>query len=171
LTTAQRQAFILGAMYIDWSGLKVAAIALQSVRQAAIYASSDLPADEQQRFVERVNKRAYRERWLANVHAMSKPRDNGAMPLSKPVQTGSDALEIALQRDERETRASLSKYARKVSKTAAASPDIEQAPLVHKVAQTAGIVHKWDQKTGAPNVMVNIALLGIDPGDVEVSEG
>jgi len=69
---------------IDWPGIRAAAIALNSVRLAAIKASQNLPPDEQRRFVERVNKRAYRERWLDKAKVLSKPRDNGSLPLSKP---------------------------------------------------------------------------------------
>ena len=69
---------------VDWPGLRAAAVALQSVRLAAIKASAHLPPDEQRRFVERVNKRAYRERWLHKAKVLSKPRDNGSLPLSKP---------------------------------------------------------------------------------------
>ena len=47
---------------IHWPGIRAAAIALNSVRLAATKASQNLPTDEQRRFVERVNKRAYRER-------------------------------------------------------------------------------------------------------------
>jgi len=52
----------LGSDEIDWPGIRAAAVALNSVRLAAIKASHNLPTDEQRRFVERVNKRAYRER-------------------------------------------------------------------------------------------------------------
>jgi len=39
---------------------------------------------------------------------------------------------------------------------------------VKNVAQTAAIVHKWDQKQIQSNVMVNVALLGINPSEVQV---
>ncbi len=56
---------------IDWPGIRAAAVALNSVRDAAMRAASQLPPIEQQRFVERVNKRAYRERWLDQARDLS----------------------------------------------------------------------------------------------------
>ena len=43
---------------------------------------------------------------------------------------------------------------------------LREAPYVHKAAQVASITHKWDQREEQSNVMVNIALLGIDPESI-----
>jgi hypothetical protein len=53
--------------------------------------------------------------------------------------------------------------------------DAEELPVRHAdkaytVAKTASIVHRWDSKTQQNNVVVNVALLGIDPSEVRVSE-
>lgn len=83
-------------------------------------------------------------------------------------QAPADAHAAQLAEDEAETRASLSRAARQMAK------DCEKLPVRHSdkalnVGKLTGIVHKWDakQQQGA-NVMVNIALLGIDPESVSV---
>jgi hypothetical protein len=78
---------------VDWSGLKAAAIALQSVNEAARRASINLPPAEAERFRNRVNKRAYRERWLdQNASLAETATVRNAKHLSKNVQTGSELL-------------------------------------------------------------------------------
>jgi hypothetical protein len=69
---------------------------------------------------------------------------------------------------ESETRISLARSVKRLAK------DSEQATLRHSgevknVAQTAAIVHRWDQKDQATgNVVVNVAILGISPDEVQV---
>jgi len=81
-----------------------------------------------------------------------------------------ERVEAELANDERETRASLSRYARKASSEAENMPGvlaIAASDKVHNVAKTAAIVHRWDAKTeNTGNVIVNVALLGIQPGEV-----
>lgn len=86
--------------------------------------------------------------------------------VTKPVQVLLDELAD----NERETRLSLSRYAKRAAQDSEKAT-IRDAPLVHKVAQTAGIVHKWNEKEQSSNAVVNIALLGVDPAAVQVSEG
>ncbi len=64
----------------------------------------------------------------------------------------------------------MSRYAKRAAQDSEKAT-IRDAPLVHKVAQTAGIVHKWNEKEQSSNAVVNIALLGVDPAAVQVSEG
>ena len=93
-------------------------------------------------------------------------------PASKPqARTGNtqlvERISDELAENERETRLSLARSARRMAK------DAEQATLrnsgeVKNVAQTAAIVHRWDAKEQTNNVMVNVALLGIQPSEVLV---
>lgn len=85
---------------IDWSGIRAAAIALQSVRDAARRASAHLPPDEQNRFIERVNKRAYRERWIEKAREIQGTSPTHTKPLSMPVQTGPQLLTKMVQSGE-----------------------------------------------------------------------
>jgi len=157
----------MGAEEIDWPGLRAAAVALNSVRAAAVQAAASLPPDERKRFVERVNKRAWRGRWLDRARAIAKPRDNGSLPLSKPVQTGADVLKETLAADSRETRIGLSAAARKAAKTFAKMPGakvIKHAQAHRHVTTSASVLHGWDEEGNpAPfnlNVL-NLAQLGL----------
>jgi hypothetical protein len=90
---------------------------------------------------------------------------------SRPVSVAIANVQSELENDERETRASLSRYARKASKEAESVEGLAAIGMsqnVHNVAKTAAIVHRWDAKEqqGA-NVVVNVALLGIDPSTVQ----
>jgi hypothetical protein len=156
---------------IDWSGIRAAAIALNSVRLAAIKASQHLPTDEQRRFVERVNKRAYRERWMEKARAMSQPKIAGALPLSKNVQTGSDVLKETLTEDSRETRIGLSAAARKAAETFAKMPGkkvIKHAQAHRHVTRSASVLHGWDDK-GNP-VPFSLNVLNIGSCGIEIRE-
>jgi hypothetical protein len=88
---------------------------------------------------------------------------NGHSPL---VERISDELAD----NERQTRLSLSRYAKK------AAQDSEKATLrdstyVKQAAQTAAIVHRWYQKDQASgNVVVNVAILGISPDEVRAED-
>ena len=148
---------------IDWAGIRAAAIALQSVRLAATKASAHLPPNEQRRFVERVNKRAYRERWLDKAKALSKPRDNGSLPLSKPVQTGADALAEILADDNRQTRISLSGAARKAAEHLAASNPakiVREHHALRSITKSAAELHNWNQTHPEKPFSLNVLNLG-----------
>jgi hypothetical protein len=106
---------------------------------------------------ETVRKWTQRGNWLAK--SQSVPR---------PVQTAVNNVQSELAEAEHETRLSLARSTKRMAK------DAEQATLrnsgeVYTVAKTASIVHKWDQKSNQANVVVNVALLGIDPSEVRVS--
>jgi len=105
---------------------------------------------------EKVRKWTQRGNWLA-----SQSVPNG-------VKATVEKISDELADNERETRLSLARSARRMAK------DAEQATLrnsgeVKNVAQTAAIVHRWDQRQTQANVMVNIALLGVDPGEVQAT--
>ena len=96
---------------------------------------------------------------------VSAPHSQAVTTVTKPV---ADAHAEALAEMESETRISLARSVKRLAK------DSEQATLrmsseVKNVAQTAAIVHKWDQREAKANVMVNIALLGVQPSEVQAS--
>jgi DNA-binding PucR family transcriptional regulator len=148
---------------IDWSGIRAAAIALNSVRAAADRAGANLPEDERRRFVERVNKRAYRERWLEDARALSTTAPTNAKPLSKAVQTGANSLALRLEEDSNETKIGFSTAARKVASKVATMPpslDKDRAQAVRHWAGVASSVHGWDAKTGDDRgTVINIGIL------------
>lgn len=107
--------------------------------------------------------------WLAHTRAKpSLPTSMQPTPVTGIV-TGvtrqpADALRDILAEDDRETRISLSRSARRLAKEAENAP-LEQAGDVKQVAQTAALVHRWQEagQAGA-SVVVNIALLGQQAG-------
>lgn len=66
-----------------------------------------------------------------------------------------DVLQDTLAEHERETRLSLARYARRVSKVSEKA-SIKHAGLVHKVAQVAGLVHKWDSEKSNQTFTLNV---------------
>ena len=105
---------------------------------------------------EKVRKWTQRGNWLASQ----------SVPNGVPATV--DRISDELAECEHESRLSLARSVKRLSK------DAEEATLRHSgevknVAQTAAIVHKWDAKSTQANVMVNIALLGVDPGEVQAS--
>ena len=153
---------------IDWPGIRAAAVALNSVRLAAIKASAHLPPDEQRRFVERVNKRAYRERWLDKAKALSKPRDNGSLRLSKPVQSGADAVAQTLAERRQESIVHLSKYAVDAGKRLANSGgDLNNTRALRRITSGHASLFPEDQ----PHTKIDVRVLNYEAiRPVEASE-
>ena len=149
---------------VDWPGLRAAAIALNSVRLAGIKASAHLPPDEQRRFVERVNKRAYRERWLDKAKVLSKPRDNGSLPLSKPVQTGADSIAATLAERKEKSALHLSRYVVDASQKLASSRGELKLARSGKdvVAMRSGI---WPEHQNRTDIGLTINLLQLVSSD------
>lgn len=102
-----------------------------------------------------------RGEWLANAGKPT-PLPASMQPRAIPaIVAPVDALMNILSEDERETRISLSKSARKLAKQAEDAP-LEQAADVLQAAKTAAIVHRWqDGANTAGSVIVNIALMGL----------
>ena len=141
---------------IDWPGIRAAAVALNSVRLAAIKASAHLPPHEQRRFVERVNKRAYRERWLDKAKSLSKPRDNGSLRLSKPVQTGADVVAQTLTERRHNSALHLAKYAEQAGKNLAKSKgDLALTRQFQQVASGRASLFPEDQPRAFANNFVH----------------
>jgi S1-C subfamily serine protease len=155
------------AQQVDWSGLRAAAVVI-GVREAARQASSHLPPDEQRRFTQRVMQRSHREGWIRSKLAAT-VKTTQAMPLSANVSNGSDALVNQLADDSKATRIGLSKGLRKAAEHISALDGdqvTKQAQNVRHVASASSAVHGWEEQKQGPNVMVNVALLGVAPADV-----
>jgi hypothetical protein len=72
-----------------------------------------------------------------------------------------------MQRKERETRLGLATYAEKQSKHLATKGKLKDSGHFKNVTGGAGILHGWDAKEqNQGNVVVNVAILGIDPSEV-----
>lgn len=77
-------------MAINWGEIRAAAIALNSTNDAAKRAASTLPEQDRARFIARVNKRAYRERWIDKAKVLAATAQKG---VSQNVLTGSQVLQ------------------------------------------------------------------------------
>lgn len=145
---------------LDWSGIKAAAIALNSVNAAAIQVGANLPPQEQNRLRERINKRALRERWLdkANQLALSKPVQGNPLPITGPVQNGSDALASILSERKNTTKLHLSKYVQEASLVAANSEGNHK--LSRSTKDIADIMGKvWPEQGNTSSGGINLAIL------------
>lgn len=145
---------------IDWTGLKVAAIALGNVQDAARRAAINLPPVERQRFIERVNKRSQREGWMRQVKAITSTTTltHNEKPLSNQVQNGQNAYVNALHGQKQRSRALLAKYVVNASKVAARSrKPLEDAPLVDKVANVHAKV--WPEEKQQSGFVLNLGIL------------
>ena len=112
--------------------------------------------------IDRAEKWKERQNWSLNA------LESKQMMTSENVGAIADSLASELAEAETQSRISL---ARSVKRLAKDSEDVtlRDSGHVYTVAKTAAIVHKWDQKSPQANVMVNIALLGVDPGEVQAT--
>ena len=166
---------------IDWPGIRAAAVVI-GIRAAARNASSDLPPVEQKRFVERVMKRASREKWLAKAQvpagvvvplsstpplATARPRalqvrQFAEKPMSASVRSGAETLQNKLANDSRDTRLAWSEAAKKQAEHfAKLSPTVDHKRAIaaknwHSVA--AG-VHGWDGRDAGMQINLNVLSL------------
>lgn len=153
-----------GQKSVQWEEVKILAVALKNVREAAIRISSRLPEQEQQRFIERVNKRAYRERWLDKEAEILPPAIANAKPLSKAVQSASSVLANVLSERSNKTKLNLSKAALKASKRFS---ELDGNTLIDKdIAQSAkhwtgsaAQIHSWQEKEQQQGPL-NLQFLG-----------
>lgn len=112
---------------------------------------------------------ANRGGWVQHI-ANAQERKSKAVALRRPDSLQSpaikpaDALQNVLQDDSRETRISLSKSFRRLSKTAESAP-LEQAGDVLQVAKGAALVHNWVGPTAQTGqaMVLNINVLGASP--------
>lgn len=133
-----------GQRLIDWSGIRAAAVTI-GVREAGRQASSHLPKEEQNRFVERVMKRSQREGWITHVNSLTAQPNDKEKPLSANVRTGSNAILQHLIQAKDKSRTNLAKYVLNGSKVAARS----RSPLsdAGKVKDLAAVMEKvWPEE-------------------------
>lgn len=72
-----------------------------------------------------------------------------------PVTIVAERISESLAEHERETRLSLARYARRAAADAEQA-SLRDAPLVHKAAQVAGLVHKWDSEKSGQTFTLNV---------------
>lgn len=147
---------------IDWPGIRAAAVTI-GVREAARRAAIALPAEEQNRFVERVLKRSSREGWIqAKAAAAAQPLTvQQSKPLSANVRNGSDSLVEYLADDAKETKISLSKGLRKAAKTVEESEGtaiLANADKVKHIAGAASMIHGWEDRKNS-GLTLNLAVM------------
>ena len=100
------------------------------------------------------------------------PGSNFTHPIC--TQAPGDALSTVIESDNRKTRAAWSTAARKAAEHFAKlkpSVNTKKAIAAKNWHSVAAGTHSWDQKSVQSNVMVSIALLGVQPEDVRVSTG
>lgn len=99
---------------------------------------------------------------------------NSKQALVSSVSRSGDILLDELAENEKQTRLSLSRYARRAA-VDSESATIRDAPAVHKVAQVAGIVHKWgnDSKTEQTFTLnvLNLNSIQLDNDNTDGSSG
>jgi DNA invertase Pin-like site-specific DNA recombinase len=108
---------------------------------------------------------AKRHGWTQQIQVATQQQSDAITP----VQPVPQSIAAILAEHERETKLSLARSARRMAKDAEEAT-LREAPYVHKAAQVASITHKWDQREEQSNVMVNIALLGIDPQSIRADQ-
>jgi len=85
--------------------------------------------------------------------------------VTNPVQAVAERLTDELADNERETRLSLSRYARRAAQDAEKA-SLRDAPYVKAAAQVAGITHKWGDQSSTANHFtlntLNINSLTVD---------
>jgi hypothetical protein len=108
---------------------------------------------------DRVRQWSSRHKWF------SKPdvQNSVVTTVTKP----SVVLMDELADNERETRLSLSRYARRAAKDSE-SATMREAPYVKAVAQVAGITHKWGDQSSTTN---HFTLNTLNINCLEITEG
>lgn len=85
---------------------------------------------------------------------------------SSPVSVAADNVQSEMQGHERETKLSLARSTARLAKDAE-HVTLRDSKHVLNVAKTAAITHRWEGKDQQQaSVMVNVALLGINPKDM-----
>lgn len=106
-------------------------------------------------------------KWLADCRptpAKAPPPASMASPIG-PIKPA-DALQSILSEDERETRLSLSKAARRMAKTAEDAP-LEQAGDALQAGKLASLVHRWEKDRDGDRVSLAFFSISIGSGEPE----
>lgn len=109
---------------------------------------------------DRVRQWSSRYKWFKPIADTQK---SNVTTVTKPA----DVLLDELAENERETRLSLSRYAKRAAQDSERA-SLRDAPYVKAAAQVAGIVHKWDsEKPGQQFTLnvLNINSLSMDNGE------
>lgn len=158
---------------LDWSGIRAAA-AFVGVREAARRAAINFPPDQQQAIVERIRKRALRQRWVDKdkAHAMSpstriSPQTGTIVQnaMSPIVPTGSEIAQIILLDERTKTKAAFSRNSlRAAIRLDDLHPDeiIERAGKLRDLVTVAEKAQDWG--SGQQAVTVNV-FQGEQPAD------
>lgn len=95
--------------------------------------------------------------WAIRYGWEIKPAKRGPETIASKMQatTVGDAIRDELAENERETRLSLSRYARRAARNAETAT-LRDAAYVHKAAQVAGIVHKWSNDDKPNQFTLNV---------------
>ena len=106
-----------------------------------------------------IYKWAKRKHWNITAHAQA----------VQSVHSIPDRLVSEMADAEKQTRISLARSTQRLAKDAE-YVKLRDSGHVYTVAKTAAIVHRWDQKDqGTGNVVVNVAILGIQPSEVQAT--
>jgi hypothetical protein len=120
----------------------------EQVRMLALEIGEKAAADKLGIQYDRVRQWSHRYGW-------KRPTKSVQQAVTVVTQPPSLVLADELADNERETRLSLSRYARRVAKDSE-SATMREAPYVKAVAQVAGITHKWgDQQAGSNHFTLN----------------
>ena len=99
--------------------------------------------------------------WAARYNWKVPTVTNGAPSIASTLQAThvADSVASELAENERETRLSLSRYARRAAKDSEGA-SLKDAPYVKSAAQVAAITHKWgDQEGKASHFTLNVLNL------------
>ncbi|HSW91033.1 MAG TPA: hypothetical protein VLG09_00095 [Candidatus Saccharimonadales bacterium] len=97
--------------------------------------------------------------WSSRYSWFAKPADT-QNAIVTTVTKASTIVMDELADNEKETRLSLSRYARRASRDAEEA-SLREAPYVKQVADVAGKVHKWDQQSPTQVFSLNVLNLSM----------
>lgn len=101
---------------------------------------------------------------VRQIVSRSQRKQTKSQIVTNHVEAVANRLTDELAENERETRLSLSRYAKRAAQDSERA-SLRDAPYVHKAAQVAGIVHKWgDEK---PGQQFTLNVLNINSLNVE----
>ena len=96
---------------------------------------------------------------VRQIVSRSQRKQSMSQIVTNPVQVVAERVESELAENERETRLSLSRYARRAAKDSEGA-SLKDAPYVKSAAQVAAITHKWGDDTGkASHFTLNVLNL------------
>lgn len=160
---------------LDWS----AAGGLDSVKQLTMQVGPREAARRlglSRQHGDALRQLCHRGNWLASVQrANVSPVPSGPVTMSgqpvTAVTTASVAFAEIMADDSKASKLAGSRYVRKTLEHAAELPPeigLEQAQNVKATIASGATIHAWEAKAAPPNVVVNLALMGLSPEQVQV---